>query len=352
MDPVCVVRNQHPACAVCWIDEPGSSTSGAINEYDSKYLIGIGDSRGGTSIWDTYTRRSVMERTGAHCNHYGVLALSYRRVNDTELLISQGRDGFIVAWEFRKSPESLAPLWQLHTQSQGFCKHVILGHMLACTSQEEDVVQLWDIKTQELTATLDKCDDKTGMCMALQIVCIGEESFVLALYENGVLYTFSLKTQEWLPSTQLQLFENVPVSFDVTVTKTKVHGVACGADCDVVAFSLDMRNLKSKVISRISIKDQGANDDKKGFSQVCIRHDCRLFVCAGWDGSIRVFDWKKLKPLGVLRYHKSTINSLAFSSDNKYMVSCSEDSHCAIWSLYPPASAPKSKPHTQTSEAM
>lgn len=40
---------------------------------------------------------------------------------------------------------------------------------------------------------------------------------------------------------------------------------------------------------------------QQGIADICIRQDQRLFATAGWDGKIRVFNYRKHKALAVLQ---------------------------------------------------
>lgn len=48
------------------------------------------------------------------------------------------------------------------------------------------------------------------------------------------------------------------------------------------------------VLATLEVKQQGIAD-------ICIRPDQRLFATAGWDGKVRVFHYKKLRPLAILQ---------------------------------------------------
>ena len=51
---------------------------------------------------------------------------------------------------------------------------------------------------------------------------------------------------------------------------------------------------------------------------------------------VRLYNMKKLKPLAVLKHHKGSVNTVAFSCDNATLASGSSDSTIALWSVYPP----------------
>ncbi|KAH6913058.1 WD-40 repeat-containing protein [Coprinopsis sp. MPI-PUGE-AT-0042] len=50
-----------------------------------------------------------------------------------------------------------------------------------------------------------------------------------------------------------------------------------------------------------------------GNASVSIRHDGRVCAIGGWDGSIRLFSTKSFKPLGTLKYHKASVQAMAFA---------------------------------------
>ena len=111
-----------------------------------------------------------------------------------------------------------------------------------------------------------------------------------------------------------------------------------------------------------------------GVADVAIRSDDKIFASGGWDGRyrinlpcfdlttdygihnngtvfglfccclimcrIRVFGFKKGKPLAILNYHSSTVNCLAFpgpsaQTENRNLLVCgSKDKRISLWRLY------------------
>ena len=76
-----------------------------------------------------------------------------------------------------------------------------------------------------------------------------------------------------------------------------------------------------------------------GLSSVCVRPDGKLLASGGWDRRVRVWQWKRLKPLAVLQLHKATVNAVSFSSCSRWLASASADKTIAIWSIYSPGDA-------------
>lgn len=75
-----------------------------------------------------------------------------------------------------------------------------------------------------------------------------------------------------------------------------------------------------------------------GVSHLRIRGDGKIVAAAGWDGSVRIFGWKKMKPLAVLQHHKDLVHSVAFSDhpepSRRLMAAGSKDQRISLWSIY------------------
>ncbi|KAH0625558.1 hypothetical protein JD844_015121 [Phrynosoma platyrhinos] len=75
-----------------------------------------------------------------------------------------------------------------------------------------------------------------------------------------------------------------------------------------------------------------------GIAEVTLRQDQKILATAGWDHRIRLFGWKKLKPLAVLDYHTAAVHCVAFSDHSqpseRLMAAGSKDHRISVWSIY------------------
>ncbi|KAF3850567.1 hypothetical protein F7725_012339 [Dissostichus mawsoni] len=75
-----------------------------------------------------------------------------------------------------------------------------------------------------------------------------------------------------------------------------------------------------------------------GVSQLCVRGDGKLLASAGWDHRVRIFGWKKLRPLAVLQYHTDLVLSVAFSDHQdprqRLLAAGSKDQRISLWSIF------------------
>lgn len=65
-----------------------------------------------------------------------------------------------------------------------------------------------------------------------------------------------------------------------------------------------------------------------------IRNDAKITSIVTWDGSIHIVGTKKMKPLGVLKFHSRTANCIAFDPTSNRMAVGSKDTRISIWELY------------------
>lgn len=75
-----------------------------------------------------------------------------------------------------------------------------------------------------------------------------------------------------------------------------------------------------------------------GVSKLSLRGDNKLLASAGWDHRVRLFAWKKLRPLAVLQYHTDMVTSVAFSDHqdpgHRLLAAGSKDQRISLWSVF------------------
>ncbi|KAF9581727.1 ASTRA complex subunit, partial [Lunasporangiospora selenospora] len=108
------------------------------------------------------------------------------------------------------------------------------------------------------------------------------------------------------------------------ISRDRRFGISCGSDNILVKYQLENRDTQgTPEIDTISLKANGIAD-------VRIRDDSKIVALAGWDGRIRVFSSKTLKPLAVLSYHREGLYCLGFANVSTKAVSRSSDAKGSI----------------------
>ncbi|KAF9911757.1 ASTRA complex subunit [Linnemannia zychae] len=93
----------------------------------------------------------------------------------------------------------------------------------------------------------------------------------------------------------------------VDVSSKAEFAISCGSDNVLVKYDLSSSLQGTPEVLKVALKANGMADGK-------IRNDQKVIALAGWDGRIRLFSAKTLKPLAVLKYHREGLYCLGFAN--------------------------------------
>ncbi|XP_039627446.1 guanine nucleotide-binding protein subunit beta-like protein 1 isoform X1 [Polypterus senegalus] len=285
-----------------------------------------GSSNGIIHTWSLTTRRPVAELNG----HQGKSVLWVQTLWDNDSLISQGRDLRLCLWDLAEGRCAVTDT--IEAGNVGFCQCSLLDRgssqkLLAVPGSCSDEVQILDLATRMKVCTL-KPSLKMGMpmCIRLWQPDFGPDPLLLAGYENGSLTLWSLSERRQLCSLSCHNEPVLSLDFD----SEKLQGVSGAPDKTIKIWKLDGQNcLKLK---------RSFDVVNPGISHLCIREDKKILAAAGWDHRIRIFGWKKMSPLAVLRFHTESVHCVTFSdhemSSDRLMAAGSKDQRISVWSIY------------------
>ncbi|UPQ99358.1 WD40 repeat domain-containing protein [Chloropicon primus] len=340
-DPRNVLRGHRKGVkCVCFYRGEGA---GAGSEDD--VLLFSGDQEGRLKAWDLRRRRASLDRR-LYPQDSGFVSLC--AVEGEGKLLTQGREGCVKYWDAERLCSSLEgerPLAEFSTGCYNFCRFSASSSadggdpIAALPSSDASVVEIWDVGLSKRISVLQAPtkEKAVGMCTA---VCLkapagsGDGTLVWAGYESGDLACFDLR-QSAAPLALASFSSNEPL-MSIAVDKTGLAGVAASVGSELVQFEASPKSGEGGEPGRLGIRALETFEMKQpGVSEVSIRSDGRIFVAAGWDGRVRVFDYKKRAPLAVLKYHQKNCNAVAFSPGCGLLASASEDSNIALWDIYP-----------------
>ncbi|KAF9125951.1 Guanine nucleotide binding protein (G protein), beta polypeptide 1-like [Mortierella sp. 14UC] len=92
----------------------------------------------------------------------------------------------------------------------------------------------------------------------------------------------------------------------VDVSSKAGFAISCGSDNVLARYDLSSSLQGTPEVLKVALKANGMADGK-------IRDDQKVIALAGWDGRIRLFSAKSLKPLAVLKYHREGLYCLSFA---------------------------------------
>ncbi|XP_062399070.1 guanine nucleotide-binding protein subunit beta-like protein 1 [Sardina pilchardus] len=289
-------------------------------------LLFSGSTKGAVHIWNLNTRRPEKVLEG----HRGSSVIWVSTLS-RETVLSQGRDMRVCLWPLSEGRGGEAGD-SLHTGSVGFCQCSLLirgpdSSLLAYASEQMEEVKVMELPSKVPVCSL-KPDKKLGMVMCLKIwqPDAGEGPRLVAGYEDGSVLLWDVTQGRLLGSLSAHPEPVMCLDFD----PGRRRGVSGSAENAIRSWTLDgQQNLQQQESVELL---------NPGISQLRIRGDGKILAVAGWDHRIRVFGWKRLKPLAVLKCHTDMMLSVAFSDHadptKRLMAAGSKDQRISVWSIY------------------
>ncbi|XP_051527456.1 guanine nucleotide-binding protein subunit beta-like protein 1 isoform X2 [Myxocyprinus asiaticus] len=256
-------------------------------------LLYSGSGKGAIHVWNLTTRRAerVLE------SHAGNSVIWLQTFSDSNTLISQGRDMRVCVWDLSEGRSTVTD--SLLTGSVGFCQ---------CSLLE---IQAGSTLLAHPTEQMEQADSGPVLC---------------AGYEDGSLVLWDVSNRR--PFSCIKAHPEPVMCLDIDLHRQK--GISGSSEKILHSWTLENQQILQM--------HNSSHLTNPGVSQLRIRADGKILAAAGWDNNIRVFGWKKLKPLAVLQHHTDMVNSVAFSehqdTQQRLLAAGSKDQRISVWSIY------------------
>lgn len=246
-------------------------------------------------------------------------------------LISQGRHEGVKVWQQDKA--TLQLLHYVAFQHAGFCRCTVSqdGVLAHPTSTDSEIV-VRDMESHMIVRLFpDVHRVKLGAVMQMRLIkALAQltESTMLAVYESGHLLLW-----DWPNSICLSQVQLPEMLMCVTYNEVVNRVVVAGAGHQFSVFTIT-EDRQLQVIATTKMASPGV-------SCVVERHDSRILAVGCWDGKLRLYSLKTLKPLAVLTYHNMNIECAVFSEKRVETWDCekllavgSKDHKISLWKVY------------------
>uniref|UniRef100_A0A3P9MQ18 G protein subunit beta 1 like n=1 Tax=Oryzias latipes TaxID=8090 RepID=A0A3P9MQ18_ORYLA len=263
-------------------------------------LLFSGSAKGMIHMWNLNSRRPEKSFEA----HGGSSILWVRTLQSKDALISQGRDMQCSLIETDQTKS-----------------------LLAFATQQSEEIRIVEIPSKTTVCTLVP-EAKLGMVMCLKLwqPDSGPGPLLLAGYEDGSLLLWDVTQRSKLSQVKAHPEPVMCLTFD----PQRLRGISGSAEKKLSSWILDSQN-NIQLQECVKLVNPGV-------SQLCIRADGKLLASAGWDHRVRIFGWKKLRPLAVLQYHSDMVLSVAFSDHldprQRLLAAGSKDQRISLWSIY------------------
>ncbi|XP_056388356.1 guanine nucleotide-binding protein subunit beta-like protein 1 isoform X2 [Hyla sarda] len=289
-------------------------------------LLFSGSSSGKIHVWNLNTRRAET----ILCGHGGKSVFWIYTLPDREQLMSQGRDLQICIWNLAEGRNEVTESIPLDRVC--FCKCSLLDTqrpLLAIPGTENSQVQVVDLDCQKIICSMTPTTDVPwgmAMCMKLWQPNFGCSPLLIVGYEDGSVALWNVLEHKLISRYMFHTEPVMSLDFDCD----SARGVSGSAENILNVWSLD-KQQDFKIYKAQELVNPGIADVK-------IRQDKKILATAGWDYRVRIFGWKKVKPLAVLQYHSATVHCVSFSDhiipEERLLAAGSKDQRISLWSIY------------------
>lgn len=294
-----------------------------------------GTIKGTVQLWDLQTNRSTYQLSVGTSPIINV-------AHTEDALITQEKEGYVKLWELTNSAYVLRH--EISTDHVGFCRFVYHGSLWRNQANSPAVIipksgsniSILCGRTfveRQLLAVSSEDEMKMpplGTVMCFLPIELKGVSYLLAGYESGTIILWDLVTSKVVSHVVVGADECLmTLDYDPVTNR----GVCGGSSDKISVFSIDRQTLALRKKDAIAIKNAGVH-------RLRIRKDLKVFSSAGWDGRIRIFSWKSLRPLAVLTEHKGELMDLIYSEEKVsmwkavIMAAAGSDGLISLWDLY------------------
>ncbi|XP_066144413.1 guanine nucleotide-binding protein subunit beta-like protein 1 [Euwallacea fornicatus] len=285
---------------------------------DYSDVLLAGTEKGEVFFWDLECNRLQFKQK---------MGQSIQAIHSIEYhIITQEKSGLIKLWSIENNT-GYKPQRSIQSYG-GFCKSILVNNQLVL-SQEAGRLDTIDLETfKTVRQFVPDRTDKVGNPMCLEFFEIRGTLYLFAGYECGLLIVFDYVTAK--KCCQLKFKEFIT---SITFDPGTLRGVVANSSDTLQIFRFELDTLKFVIQAELAMSNSGCQVVK-------FRPDHKLLLAGGWDGRLRVYSWRTLRTLVILREHKKQVSDIQFSPsvvrywDSKIFASGSADGIVSLWNVY------------------
>jgi len=188
-----------------------------------------------------------------------------------------------------------------------------------CSGGEEGDVRVWEMKSRQMISHL-----KEHWGKITNIYLYDDDIHLVSSSRDKTILLWDLKNEKRISSNQQRM--GGINNFDVTPDQKLV--ISTGQDRKITYWDLN----QPRPIRLLTSNENPKLADE--CNALCISHDGHLFATGGTNQVVRIWDVREGKVLGVGYGHSDSVTCLAFSHDDKQVVSTGLDGSILLWNIF------------------
>ncbi|XP_047141845.1 guanine nucleotide-binding protein subunit beta-like protein 1 isoform X3 [Hydra vulgaris] len=257
-----------------------------------------------------------------------ITSLSFSFLNSVEVLITGSQNGLIEVWNLSTKRTMLHVLTDAHEILYANIIHsedfYLVGH------NRSGLVQFFKIEDSKFClqhsllvhnvgfASINFLKEK-GMVMKCILFIRDCILYLICAYEDGSVCLWNVFESSMLHREKV--YEDPVMSMDTDGRKI----ITASTGNKIHFYNID-ENFHLIQINEYETMSSG-------YSVLSIRSDKKIVACGSWNGVVRLYSWKKMKLLAILKYHNKGISSIVYSSGNIIGIAA-RDGKISIWDVY------------------
>jgi WD40 repeat protein len=230
-------------------------------------------------------------------------------------------DGFVRAW-CTESGQHGRLMWQIANAHRGAVTCIAQSNDVIITGGEDMVTRVWHRSTRELLTQFQKHRK------AVAAVKLDEEikHYFHTCAEDRTVCTYDLKQNKTVVVHTIQAGNMTGLS------QRKDHEkemVTCGLDGRILFWDVDYADPVGALSPSVPF-----HEGTSKLTCVSISPSGRFMACAGAEHLLYLFDLQSCEQMQTLEGHSKAVKSLAWSGDERQIITVSDDGCMAVWNFF------------------
>jgi len=235
-----------------------------------------------------------------------------------EVIISGWTDGKIRAYRVDNSQL----LWQIDNAHKGGVTSICLAKScrFVCSGGMEGEVRVWEIRSRELISHL-----KEHTSRVTKICLFPDDQHLLTCARDKSILCWDLKAEKRV-SAQTQRMGGLNAFSIAPLDNNKF--ISVGQEKKITYW--DLRKTHPEAVLESS-PYRGETDE---LNTISISNSNKYFAVGGMSGVVRIYDFSQGNFIAECKAHSRAISSIAFSGDDRQVISTGKDGLIAVWNVF------------------